>query len=285
MAVARPDLIPSRSALLRLLLAGVLAALVATVQAQPFRGFGFFRVPARFATDKSFDGGFNFCRVWFSSVRREDGGMGWWTDYPAADQNFMIRFGELTKATVSRDKTGEPNFLVVRITDDAFYRCPFAILEDAGTVGFSEDEIGRLRTYLLKGGFIWADDYWGDAAWEQWVNQISLVLPPGEYPIFDIEAGHPMFRTLYEVTHVPQIPSIQHWRRSGGETSERGSESATVHFRGINDAKGRLIVLMSHNTDIADGWEREGEDPHFFQRFSIESYALAINVVIHAMTH
>jgi hypothetical protein len=271
----------------RVLAAGFVAGLLgaaAVVSAQPFGGFGF-RMPPRYADKDSFDGGFNFCRLAYTSVRREESGMGWWTDYPRADQNFMVRFSELTKATVSKDKTGEPMFLVVRTTDEALFRCPFIHVEDAGTAGFTEEEVERLRAYLVKGGFIWSDDYWGTPAWEHWVEQIGRVLPPEEYPIFDIPSAHPIFRTMFDVKRVPQIAHIQFWRRSGGATSERGLDSNQVHFRGIQDAQGRLMVLMSHNTDIADGWEREGDDPRFFEHFSIESYALGINVLIYVMTH
>ena len=56
-------------------------------------------------------------------------------------------------------------------------------------------------------------------------------------------------------------------------------------MRGIYDGHGRLMVLMTHNTDIADGWEREGEDYEFFYRFSVTSYAVGINFILHAMTH
>ena len=135
-------------------------------------------------------------------------------------------------------------------------------------------------------GFLWVDDFWGPWAWEQWLGEISRVLPPATYPIFDIPEDHPIRRIQYEVEEIPQIPSIQHWRRSGGyTTSERGRRSEEVHFRGIADDSGRLLVLMSHNTDIADGWEREGEDYEFFYRFSVRAYAVGINTVIHAMTN
>ena len=116
--------------------------------------------------------------------------------------------------------------------------------------------------------------------------QIGKALPPGEYPVFDIPFEHPIHRVVYTVNEIPQIPSIQHWRRTGGRgTSERGVRSEDVHFRGIADQAGRLMVLMSHNTDIADGWEREGEDYDFFTNFSINAYAVGINTVVHAMTH
>ena len=84
---------------------------------------------------------------------------------------------------------------------------------------------------------------------------------------------------------VPQIPSIQFWRGSGGGTSERGSDSAMPHMRGVSDRHGNLMVLMTHNTDIADAWEREGEDSEYFYRFSPRGYALGINVLVYAMTH
>ena len=97
---------------------------------------------------------------------------------------------------------------------------------------------------------------------------------------------HPIHRVMYAVDEVPQIPSIQHFRRTGySGTSERGSDSARVNFRAIVDDHDRVVVLMSHNTDIADGWEREGEDYEFFYRFSVNAYEIGINTVIHAMTH
>jgi hypothetical protein len=246
---------------------------------------GFRRVPPRFPKADSFDGAFNFCRVMYSSVRREAGGQGWATDYPDADINFSIRIGEITKTRVSREPGGEPNHLVVRLTDDALFQCPWAILEDAGAAGLSDQEVARLRAYLLKGGFLWVDDFWGTEAWERWTAELARVLPPSEYPIRDIPIDHPIFRTLFEVKALPQIPSIQFWRRSGGGTSERGSDSAEPRIRAVSDRRGNAMVLMTHNTDIADAWEREGEDPEFFYSFSPDGYAVGINVLMYAMTH
>ena len=111
------------------------------------------------------------------------------------------------------------------------------------------------------------------------------MLPPGEYPVTSIGPEHPVFRTMFPLTEIPQIPSIQHWRRSGGETSERGEDSAQVDIRGIADRHGRLMVLMTHNTDISDAWEREAEDPRFFYAFSPKGYAVGINVVLYGLTH
>jgi hypothetical protein len=117
------------------------------------------------------------------------------------------------------------------------------------------------------------------------VSQLARVLPPSEYPIRDIPADHPILKTMFEVKEVPQIPSIQFWRTSGGAMSERGMDSQTPTMRGVSDEHGNVMVLMTHNTDISDAWEREGEDPRFFYSFSPDGYAVGINVLLYAMTH
>ena len=239
---------------------------------------------ARVATENDFDGRFNFCRLMYTSVVREEGGMGWGTDYPGADQNLSIRLSELTKTSVGRQSDGEPSYVVVRPTDPLLFKCPWVQMSDAGTAGFSDDEAVKLREYLLKGGFLWADDFWGDAAMEHLTQEMGKVLPPNDYPVRDIPLTHPMYRTMFQISKLPQIPSIRIWRPYR-VTSERGAETETVHFRGISDRQGRLMMLMTHNTDIADAWEREGEDRDYFQNFSPDGYAVGINVLLYAMAH
>jgi hypothetical protein len=159
-------------------------------------------------------------------------------------------------------------------------------MEDVGTAEFTHEEAENLHQFFQKGGFLWVDDFWGRAAWDYWVRQLARVLPPGEFPIVDIPVTHPIMHALYDVKEIPQVPSINFWYRRGRHsTSERGADSAEVHFRGIHDAHGRLMVLMSHNTDIADTWEREGENREYFDRFSPAGYAIGVNVVLYAMTH
>jgi hypothetical protein len=268
----------------------IVLVLATAAAAQDFdwfrRGYGRFRrVPPRLATADSFDGAFNFCRVMYTSVRRHPSGQGWWTDYPDADVNFSIRLGEVTKTRISRDLEGNPNHLVVPLTDENLFKCPWAILEDAGSAGLTDEEITALRTYLLKGGFLWVDDFWGPWAWDNWIAELSRVLPPSEYPVRDVPMDHPIFKTMFQITELPQIPSINFWSRSGGATSELGSDSVTPTMRAITDPQGNIMVLITHNTDIADAWEREGEDPRYFYSFSPDGYAVGINVLMYAYTH
>ena len=267
----------------------MLVLLVATTAAAQdwFRGYGrgFNRVPPRLPKADSYDGSFSFCRGLFTQYRGEPSGSGWSTDYPDADVNFSIRFSELTKVRVGKQPTGDPNHLVVPLSHDYLYNCPYLHMEDVGTLHFSDVEVERVRDYLLKGGFIWVDDSWGSRALESWEREIGRVLPPNEYPILDLPPDHSVFRMMFQVARLPQIPSISHWRRSGGGTSERGPDSDIAMIRGISDAAGNLLVLMTHNTDISDAWEREGEDPEFFYSFSPDGYAMGLNIVLYSMTY
>ena len=273
---------PRRTTRAIVIFAVVLCAAV-TAHAQ-FRGRGGFGFRARTASPEDFDGTFHFCRIVFRNALEGDGG-GWSVDYPRADINFSLRLSELTKTHVGKDQTGEPKHLLVQLTDPSLFDCPFVMMTEPGGAGFDNEEAAKLRLYLEKGGFLWVDDFWGSYAWDHWVAQIRKVLPANEFPIFDLARDHPLFHTQFEVTSVPQIPNIGFYLGTGGGTSERGSDSAVAQARGINDKKGRLIVLMTHNTDFGDSWEREGDSPEYFVAVGPRGYAFGINAVLYALTH
>jgi hypothetical protein len=259
----------------------VLGVLLAAAAAGAQFGRGRFNV--RLATADDYDGAFHFCRVWFRSAMGGDGG-NWSVDFPRADINLSIRLAELTKTTVSQTRDRQPNHLLVRLTDDTLFQCPFVMMTEVGSLYFDEREAARLREYLLKGGFLWADDFWGSYAWSVWTSQIRKVFPPADYPIVDLSPDHPLFQTQFVVAQTPQIPNIGHWLGTGN-TSERGADSAEVHTRAIFDRDGRMMVLITHNTDLGDSWEREGDDPTYFYKFAANGYAFGINVVLYALTH
>jgi len=227
-------------------------------------------------------GGFTYCRLQYTSVRNTPSGNGWRTDFPQADRNLPTRLSELTPTSISRWSHGEPGFAIVRATDPDLYRCPFLMATDVGQLGFSEVEVDAMRQFLLKGGFFWADDFWGSDEWYYFSNEVARILP--EYPIVEVPMDHPLFSIVYQVPRVPQIPAISFWRRNGGATSEKGADSAVPTMQAVFDETGRILVLVTHNTDISDGWEREAEDTEFFLRFSPDAYAIGVNVVVWSLT-
>ena len=228
------------------------------------------------------DGRFTICKWMFRSNRPEAGGIGWSTDYPYGEINLLTRLSELTKVPVSRHGRNV-NYWVVRLTDDQLFDCPMLLGSDVGTAALSDEEVQRLRQYLLKGGFLWVDDFWGTAAWNQWAGVMARVLP--EFPIVDVMPGDPIRHTLFNIIEVKQVPSIFSWGGPGSDPRERGEDSPHADFRAIADSKGRIMVAMTHNTDIGDSMEREGDDPAYFAAFSPEGYALATDIVLYALTH
>jgi hypothetical protein len=273
-----------RSAILLAAFVALLAASV-IVEAQ-FRQRGGFRrgFGVRVAKPEDFLGGFQFCRVAYNSDFRGDGG-NWSVDYPRADINLSIRLAELTKAYVNLDDGGEPVPLLVRLTDDVMFSCPFIMMTEVGSALISDEEAARLRLYLQKGGFLWVDDFWGSYAWNWWVSQFGKVLPPSEYPIIDLEPNHPLFSSQFQISKVPQIASIGHWASTGGGTSERYEDSAVAHARAVLDKHNNIMVLMTHNTDLGDSFEREADDPQYFYQMSVPGYAFGVNTLLYALTH
>jgi hypothetical protein len=229
---------------------------------------------------------FTFARIrydsWGRRGRRRGGrGNGWATDWPDAELNLSYRLQQLTSLKVN------PNPIVLRLTDDELFDYPFIYIIEPGALVFSEDEVVALRKYLLNGGFLMVDDFWGDSAWENFYEQIKRVFPDREPQ--ELPADHEIFRFVYRLKEKPQVPSIHSagWGRQWGITwEEHDGDCQTVHFKGIFDDNKRMMAIICHNTDLGDGWEEEGVEEWYFHEFAEnKSYPMAINIITYAMTH
>jgi hypothetical protein len=210
------------------------------------------------------------------------GGGRWATDFPDSDLNFSFRLQQLTALKV------DPVPIHLRLTDPKLFDYPFLYMIEPGALQFSEEEVVCLRRYLLNGGFLMVDDFWGDAEWENFYEQIKRVFPDREPEELDV--SHEIFRCVYHLKEKPQVPSIHSWGGPGSNITweEWGhvGDTRTVHYKAIFDDKKRMVAIICHNTDLGDGWEREGEDPNYFKEFSEKkSYPMGINIVTYAMTH
>lgn len=223
---------------------------------------------------------FTFCRVRYGSGGGwgRGGGHGWATDYPDSDLNFSYRLHELTALEV------DPNGVILELTDPAIFDFPFMYLIEPGRMYLSEPEVLGLRRYLLNGGFLMVDDFWGDDEWENFYHEIKRVFPDREPQELPLE--HEIFHIVYDLKQKPQVPSIHAFSRNGSSDRPWDPGSQTPHYRALFDDKGRMMALVCHNTDLGDGWEREGESTEYFRLFSEKwSYPMGINIVAYAMTH
>lgn len=226
---------------------------------------------------------FTFARIRYTDWR---GGWRWQTDYPESDYNFSLRLGEVTTIQVNRDERGEIVHVVLDLLDDRVYDYPYLYMVEVGYLSMNEREARRLRDYLLRGGFLHVDDFWGQFEWDNWERQIRKAFPDaGKFPIVEVPLDHPIYNCVFELKEAPQVPSIYAWERFRS-SSDRPGMGLEPHCRGIFDENGRLMVVMTFNTDLGDGWEREGENYEYFRKFSVaKAYPLGINIVVYAMTH
>ncbi|MBN2590938.1 MAG: DUF4159 domain-containing protein [Sedimentisphaerales bacterium] len=201
-------------------------------------------------------------------------------DYPDSDNNFSYRLHQLTSIEVN------PEPVYITLQDPSLFEYPFIYMLETGSMRLLENDVKTLREYLLNGGFLMIDDFWRPDAWANVRNEMRRVFPDREPVLLTLE--HPIFHCVFELKELPQIPA---WdiavNRSTdtltGVTSESGDPP---RYYGIYDDKGRMMVIICRDTDLGDGWEREGQSHTFFKEFSEKkAYPLGINIVFYAMTH
>lgn len=209
----------------------------------------------------------------------------WWTDFPDSDLNLSYRLQQMTSLKVN------PDGRVLDLTDKELFNYPFIYMVEPGRLLLKNEEVPILRKYLLNGGVLMADDFWGQVQWAGFQREIKRVLPEREF--VELPMDHPLFHCVFDLKgpkNSLQIPNVGQGVRSqhDGITWEYhdGEECTEVHVRAIFDDNNHILVLATHNTDNGDGWEREGENEYFFHNFSENrAFPLAINIFFYLMTH
>jgi hypothetical protein len=198
----------------------------------------------------------------------------WATDFPEADYKFMNGIQRLSNVRVQIEENP------VAIMDPELFRYPFVYAVEVGRMHLSEQEAARLREYLLRGGFLYVDDFWGVYQYQNFAAQAKKIFP--ERQMEQLPMTHEIFHTFFTIDHVMQIPNINNGCR-GGRTWQDPSDIVPRIF-GINDDKGRLMVLATYNSDLGDAWEWMDE-PCYPELYSGQAYRMGLNFIIYAMSH
>ena len=221
----------------------------------------------------------------FARIQYDSWGGGWrgrdkWSiDYPESDLNMSFRLQQLTALKVDPDGT------VLTLTEAKLFHYPFIYLIEPGELTFSDDEVKALRKYLLTGGFLMVDDFWGEAEWRNFEREFRRVFPARE--IVELPLEHEVFQCVFPLKEKPQVPNPGTAIQGApyGITWER-TDAETPHYRGVYDDDGRLMAIFCHNTDLGDGWEEESRNEWYFKEFSEpKAYPMGINIIFYSMTH
>jgi hypothetical protein len=214
---------------------------------------------------------FTFVRVQYDSVGPRAGN--WATDFPDAELNLTAQLGRLTKLEIAKPRA-------MRVTEPAIGDYPILYLAEPGRLRFSDAEIAALRKYLDAGGFLIMDDFWGEAESQNVFAVMKQVLPK-QNPV-ELKLDHPLFHCVFDLKEKPQVLSIHAF--IAGQKTER-FDAVDVHYHAIQDERGRIMVLICQNTDLADGWERFDVDPEYAREMSIaKAYPMGINMIYFALT-
>jgi hypothetical protein len=214
---------------------------------------------------------FTFARLRYDRAPRPPGSRrgGWTTDLPDADLNLSYRLQQLTSLRV------DPDARILQATDPDLSHYPFLFAAAPGAMGLTPEEIVALRHYLQNGGFMLMTDYWGETDQQHVERLFQEILPGCRFEELPIE--HPLYRVVVNIREKAQVPNIHIGIKIPG---------TRIQHRVIFDAKGRLVVMGLHNSDDSDGWEREGENHEYFERYAEKiAYPLAINILVYVMTH
>ena len=225
---------------------------------------------------------FTFARLKFQAERgrRFGGGRGWHDDTPEADLNLIFRLYQVTSLKV------RPGLHFINITTKDLINYPFVYLASAGTAAFMDEEADALRQYLLAGGFMMADDFWGDDQWAHFCHQMKRVFPQIE-PV-ELTLEHRIFHTVFDFKKQPQIPSVGAYFQTGQsyDPASYYQRDHDPHYYALYDERQRMMVLICHNNHYGDGWEHEGDDESYFDRFSEPmAYPMLINILVYTMAH
>jgi hypothetical protein len=216
---------------------------------------------ARFHYDMGYGGGFG------RGFRR------WAADYPKSDRQLVQGVVRLTRIDTHVAEQ------VVDAHSDDIYNWPWIFIEDPGAWVLSQAEADRIRTYLLRGGFMFFDDTHGDYEWNNMMAGLRMIFP--DRPVEDLKDSDEIFHTMYDLDDRFQIPGT---RFIWGGRRGYAADQKVPKWRAVRDDKGRIVIAICHNSDVGDAWEW-ADSPDYPERATSMAYRIAINYIIYGMTH
>ncbi len=269
MSCTRPSRRPASFAL-PLTLAALSLLVLATSSAQGIRNHPGASLPAH---------QFQIARLIYDPVDTSNGfrWRDWWAiDYPEAEYHFTQGIRRLTRLEIADDS------IHLRATDPRLFDYPWLFAQQVGRWDLTQPEADALREYLLRGGFLVADDFHGPRQYEIFLASMTRVFP--DLAIVDLPADNHVLHVTYDISERVQIPGKRHLYRDRSGGIQVDPEGTPPMWKGIFDDTGRLMVVMNFNMDMGDSWEH-ADDADYPQAMTALGYRFGINYIMYAMTH
>jgi hypothetical protein len=208
----------------------------------------------------------------------------WWqTDFADADQNLLRGVQRYTTL-----ETSPTAYKAMSLTDPELFEYTFLYINmkrvplySGNGPNFKPEEAAALREYMMRGGFVMIDDFWGPEHWQDFLMELHKIFPDRKPEKLAIT--YPVFHCFYDINEIKQVPGRGvTWNFGWGFTLDNADYPTSVH--GVFDDNGRLMMVVNFNTDLGDGWEHTF-DRFYPTRYCNEAYKLGINYIIYAMSH
>jgi hypothetical protein len=197
----------------------------------------------------------------------------WTMDYPRSDRHLLAGVRRLTRI----DTRSVEQVVDLDGTDDV-YNWPMMYAVEVGHWLLPQAQANQLREYLLRGGFLMVDDFWGTSEWEVFMQSMRKVLP--ERQAVELPTDEQIFHTVYDLNDRYQI--VGAWGVGGFRPYQNDGD--TPYWRGIYDDKGRVVVAIVMNSDTGDSWEY-ADDPYYPEKYSALGIRVGVNYIVYGMTH
>ena len=210
---------------------------------------------------------------------------GWWdTDYPDSDENFLRGVQRYTNINAS-----PRNYIFMDLTDPRLFEHVFLYMNwkrvpigsSSSGPNFAPEETAALREFMLRGGFVMVDDFWGQPHLDDMFTEIGKIFPERE--IVRLSTDHEIFHTFFDIDELAQVPGrMVTWDYGGFMRLDDPGYPPEVYA--VLDDDGRVMMVANYNTDLGDGWEHTflAEYP---THYTNEAYKIGVNYLIYALSH
>jgi Domain of unknown function (DUF4159) len=216
-------------------------------------------------------------RRWGQVLDWRSGGTSWTQDYPRADRHFAQALRRLSLVEArSVEQPVDPDE-----TDD-FYNWPWMNAGEMGDWQLTPAQAKVIREYLLRGGFLMLDDFWGPDEYARFEPSMKMIFPDRQ--VVEIPGDNPIFHTVYNLDDRFQVLGQWALGRGGYGGMNRRAAGTVAHWCGILDDRNRVMVAISFNSDLGDAWEW-ADSPTYPENMAGLAIRIGVNYVVYAMSH